>query len=304
MIQIPLWLYMAVMAAGSAAQYKGAEKADKERAKAMAEERRRRGKLTAENEASAEKSKNLFANVRKDEETKAAQTAQSIAAAPTQVADPGAGRILDPNSPTASTSTVEGAKTALAGVDSQLAKEAQARAAAGAFGGVMGDYGRSIFGNAQDIDMNSASMRNWNQNVLPAQLEYANQSGREWNTAGDVLKLAGTIMAPFALGGGAPASETTEGVLDQMSGMPKEFAGKDLFGMGDKMSGSFWTHGAGAGDRAGFLGSIVADPRADARMREELLAGLNPLNQWPYSLFRRKRPGGFGPTSPDFGMMH
>lgn len=212
MLQIPLWLYMAVMAAGSAAQYQGAKKVDKERAKAMAEERMRREKLSRENEASADKSKNLFANARAREDARAAEIAQQITPTASQpVATAAQSGLLDPSSPPHATESVAGARDAITQARSEAATRAQAIAAANSFGSVFGDAGRSAGRNAQDIDMNSASMRRWNETVLPARLEYANQTGREWSTTGDILKLVGTIMAPMALGGGGAGAATGQG---------------------------------------------------------------------------------------------
>lgn len=266
MIQIPLWLYMAVMAAGTGAQMMGQKKVDDERAKAMREERLRREKLSHENEASAEKSKQLFANAQANEDKRAGEIAQQIAptATPITTAPTGDVRLLDPSSAPSATSTVEQARDMFARGDERSSARAKALAAAGSFGSVFQDYGAGLGRNAQDMDMNSTSMRNWNQNVLPARLEYANQSGREWNTTGDVLKLIGTIMAPMALGGGpgAGAANTTGGVLDQMSGVPKAFAGKDLFGMGSMVQGGGLSGALGAGGMG-----IASDPRL-----QELLA--------------------------------
>jgi len=204
---IPLWVYYAIMAAGTAAQYQGAKKVDKERAKAMAEERTRREKLSRENEATADKTKQLFANARASEDARAAEIAQQITptvSAP--VATAAQSGLLDPSSPPHATESVAGARDAITQARSKSAARANAIAAANSFGSVMGDAGRSLGRNAQDIDMNSASMRRWNESVLPARLAYANQTGREWSTTGDILKLVGTIMAPMALGGGGGAA--------------------------------------------------------------------------------------------------
>lgn len=211
MIQIPLWVYAAIMAAGQGAHMAGQRKVDNERAKAMAEERMRREKLTRENEATAEQSRQLFANQRAKEAAKAGEIKQEIATAPSHISTaPTSSRILDPASPPSSTATVDQARKVFAEGDARRASYTDALANAGAFGAVFGDNSRSLSRNAQDIDINTTSMRNWNQNVLPVKLEAANQSGREWSTTGDVLKLIGSIMAPYALGGGGAANATSE----------------------------------------------------------------------------------------------
>jgi hypothetical protein len=269
MIQIPLWLYAAIMAAGTGAQYAGQRKVDNERAKAMAEERTRREKLTRENEATADKSRSLFANQRAAETAKAAEIKKEIAPTASHISQaPGSSRILDPASPQASTATVDQARKVFAEGDARRAAHTDALAQAGAFGSVFGDAGRSLARNAQDIDMNTTSMGNWNRNVLPVQLEAANQSGRDWSTAGDVLKLVGSIMAPWALGGGGAnaAANSTSGVLDQMSGLPKAFAGRDLFSMGQGLPFS-----------GGALGTAGLGIMADERLQE--LRALRELGQ-------------------------
>lgn len=290
MYQIPLWVYMAIMAAGTAAQAKGAAKADKERAKAMAEERTRRGKLTAENVAAAEKSKQLFANVRQDEQARAAQIAQQIAPTKSQ-SQPAGGqvRMLDPTSPPSASSTVEDVNKSLAASDAAGSAYANAQAKAGAFGSVLGDYTRSLFGNAQDIDMNSTSMRNWAQNVLPARMEYANQSGREWNTAGDVLKLVGTIMAPMAMGGGAAnAGTATQQIGAARFGDAARLA--QGFGAGGSIPfGS--SFGMDALASAGSMGAgIMADPRTQELLNLQRLGHRLSLEDLEY-LKTHNNPG-------------
>jgi len=197
--------------------------------------------------------------------------------------------LLDPGSPPSATSTVDEARDAYAGVDSRLAARAQALGKANSFGSVFQDYGEALGRNAQDIDMNSTSMRNWNQRVLPIQLEAANNSGRQWGTAADVLKLAATVMAPMALGGGGAGNAASAAQQEIATARFGDLAGKSLgaFGGGTIPFGSATTAGAAAGLSGASAASLM----------QQLPNGVpNPwdLNAWlkrmktmplPFSLF-------------------
>jgi hypothetical protein len=270
MIQaIPLWVYYALMAAGTGAQMMGERKVSQERAKAMREESDRRAKLTRENDASAEKSKQLFTNAQGNEDARAKQLATQIAATPSPItpAAGGQGRLLDPNSPPSATSTVEQARDLFAQGDAKSAARVQAKGQAGAFGSVFDDYVTAMGRNAQDMDINSTSMRNWNQNVLPYRLQYANESGRDWSTTGDILKLAGTIMAPMALGGGAGAGTATQQIGAARWGDAARLA--QGFGAGGSIPfGSAFGQAAAAG--FGGMGAMGAGIASDPRLQELL----------------------------------
>jgi hypothetical protein len=231
----------------------------------MREESERRAKLTRENEGSAEKSKQLFANTAGDEAARAKQLETQIApsAAPITEGAGGQARLLDPNSPPSATSTVGQARDIFGASDARSAARTKANAAAGAFSSVFQDYSNALGRNAQDIDQNSASMRNWNQNVLPYRLQYANESGRDWSTTGDILKLAGTIMAPMALGGGAGAQTAGQQISAARFG---DFASKGFGGM----AGGSIPFGSAFGQTAAGLGGMGAGIVADQRLQELL----------------------------------
>lgn len=200
-----LWVMAALMAAGTGAQYQGAKKVDKERTKALIEERMRREKRQRENEATAQQTLKLFDNQAGKEKaaaaTREAATRQQVST-PTQDA---AGRtLLDPQSgPTGVNINV--AQRHAKEANDYLATRAKMKAALGAYGDVMGQTGAAATRFGQDIDANNQSIRSFQQSVLPMRLEYANQTGREWSTAGDIMKLAAAIMMPYALGAGAGA---------------------------------------------------------------------------------------------------
>jgi len=204
----PLTIAMlALMAAGTGAQYMGQRKVDKERGKAMAMERERRGKLQAQNEASARATEEMFAKAKADEKAKAAELEaqyQKPVDAPVATGTPGEYQVYGAGTaPTGSVETVKSAEQSAARRKTYTDTLAKLKGQLGAFGGVMQDLNPGVMRNAQDIGLNSQSMINWNQNVLPLQLEAANQSGRDWSTAGDVMKLAAAVMSPWALTKGA-----------------------------------------------------------------------------------------------------
>lgn len=278
MIQIPLWIYAALMAASTGANMMAQKKVANERAKAMEEERVRREKLSKENEASAERTKNLFADVQKDQDTRAAELAQKIAPTAHEISTgPAGSRLLDPASPPSATQSVAEASQAFGDSNAKGAAFAQALGKAGSFGSVFGDYSRAAATNAQDIDINSTSMRNWNQNVLPARLEYANGTGREWGTTADVLKLAATIMGPMALGGGGGAANAaTRGVSDAGAQIAGARWGDLAAGFGAGGSVPFGSM-AGIGG-TGFAG-LVADTSAQELQRKVLEYGIQSLSE-------------------------
>jgi len=285
--QIPLWLYAAIMAAGTGAQYAGQRKVDNERAKAMAMERERRGKLTRENEATAEQSRQLFANQRAKEAAKAGEIKQEIATTPSHIStEPAGSRILDPASPPSSTATVDQARKVFAEGDARRAGYTDALANAGAFGAVFGDNSRSLARNAQDIDINTTSMGNWNRNVLPVQLEAANQSGRAWSTTGDVLKLIGSIMAPYALGGGGAANATSEIGAARFG----DFASRTFGGVG----GGSIPFGSAAGMEAAGLAGAGAGLVGSEELSRAMWKQLNgyPLSQRDRTLLLGNQLGG------------
>jgi hypothetical protein len=242
MVQIPLWVYYAVMAASTAANYQAQRKTSEAQAGVMREERKRRSAADKANELSAQKTSDTLTGLKEKEDARAAELAdiyQKQAPAPTT--DAAGTRFLGTGMPTNSTETIKSTndETArlMAGVNARGAR----MGALGAFSDVFNQGNLSAARNAQDIGVNSSLFRGWQQNAMPALLARASEAGRDWSTTADVLKLAASIMGPMAMGkGGADAAAgSTEGVLDQMGGTPKEFAGKDLFGMDAMGTGGF-----------------------------------------------------------------
>lgn len=237
MVQIPLWVYYAVMAASTAANYQAQRKTSEAQAGVMREERRRRSDADKANELSAQKTSDTLTSLKKDEEARAAELAnvyQKQAPAPTS--DAAGTRFLATGMPTNSTETINTTKDETARAMDRVNARGAHMGALGAFGDVFNQGNLSAARNAQDIGVNSSLYRGWQQNVMPALLARANEAGRDWSTTADVLKLAAAIMGPAAMGGGGAAGAnadagSTQGVLDQMGGTPKEFAGKNLFGM-------------------------------------------------------------------------
>ena len=200
------WIMLALMAAGTAASAQGQKKTGQARAGVMQEERERRSKQQKEGEASAMNTAEAFARTKAKEEERAAELAASSAkiAPPTETA--GGTKFLGIEAPVSSTQMVEGYKGAQARAQARADQHHAAMGKLSAFGDVMLDNSILAGKNAQDIGQGAGFTQGWQQNVLPALMERANGAGRDWATAGDVMKLAATIMAPFALGQSAAAS--------------------------------------------------------------------------------------------------
>lgn len=234
------WIYLALLAASTASSYQAQRKTDKARAGVAREERIRRKEQQQDAEAAAQRTQEEYFNARNKEEEREAELAQQFQAGPepAPTTDAAGTRFLSTDAPTQSTRTVQATQAENAKGRARSQQRATSMAQLGAFGDVFRDAGMAAGRNAQDIGLSASKMRGWQQNVLPALYAHANTAGRDWATAADVMKLAATVMSFGALGGADAAAKagteatTTTGVLDQMSGVPAEFAGKDLFGMG------------------------------------------------------------------------
>jgi hypothetical protein len=263
-------IYLALLAAGMGAQYQGQRKVDKATANAMAEERMRRERIGRESEAASKATQDIFAKSTAREAERGEELGEKYKSErhdPT-AAGGDAYRLLDIGAPTKSARTIDSAR-AHAGKSKEYTDTiAELRGRLGAFGNVMGE---SILGarrNAQDIGMNTTSLNNWNQYVLPAQLTAAGQAGRDWSTAGDVMKLAATVIAPWALGTNAAGTAGTaaqQEIAAATSGAG-ELAGKAV---------QFWPGGLPTAGTAGWEAAGLAAPSAmgivaDPRLQELL----------------------------------
>ena len=230
-----MWAYLALMAAATGASAKAQQKTNKARANVAAEERERRAKAQKATEASAQATSDQYLGMKDREKTRAAEVANLYRReAPTPTTTDAGTRFLATDAPRHSTSTIESIGRAHALSAAEANQRTTAMANLGSFGDAFQESNIAGARNAQDIGTQQGFMQGWQQNVLPALYNKANMAGRQWATASDIMKLAATVMGPYAMGAGkaADAAGSTQGVLDQMAGAPSEFAGKNLFGMG------------------------------------------------------------------------
>ena len=232
---LPLaWVTLALMAASTAANAAAQRKVDKATSRVMREDRRRRSEHSNLAERLSMENADLYANTPDKEKDREAELAAQYGPSKTTTTTDAAGtRFLDTGSPISSQVTIDETKQQIAEADARTAKRAAADAKLQAFGDVMAGNQIIAGRNAQDIGQSAGFVQGWQNNVMPAQMAAAAGAGRNWATAADVMKLAATIMAPYAMTAAAPANaaaNTTSGTLGQMSGVPAEFAGQDLFG--------------------------------------------------------------------------
>jgi len=210
----------------------------------------------------------------------------SEAAAPTT--DSAGTRFLSTDAPTQSTRTISAIQDEKAKGAQRSSQRATAMAKLGAFGDVMQESGREAGRNAQDIGLSASKLQGWTQNVLPSLYAKANTAGKDWQGAADIMKLAAAVMSFSALAGAgkagaeAGAENSTRGVLDQMSGTPSQFAGKDLFGMQRMGTMGF---GEASASGLGMGGQILNDtammaPTYSPLYDADLLKYLNDPNLW------------------------
>lgn len=260
------WVYLALLAASTAASAKSQQKTSQARAHVQAEDTARRKKQQQEAEAAAMKTQDAYFNQTDKTAQREAELAQVFApreaAAPTT--DASGTRFLGTDAPTGSTATIEATQREMAKGAARASQRATSKAQLGAFGDMMQTAGLEAGRNAQDIGISASNLRGWTNNVLPALYAKANTAGKDWGTAADMMKLVAAVMAPAALGGGGAAAgaggtgaESTQGVLAQMAGTPKEFIGAfpQMGGMGFQQAA---TAGLGAAGTAG--SSLMANP--------------------------------------------
>jgi hypothetical protein len=202
------WVYLALLAASTAASAKAQQKTNKARAHVAAEDRERRKEQQKEQEAAAMRTQEEYFNQTGKTAEREAELARQFAtqapAAPTT--DAGGTRFLDTAAPTSSTETIEGIKGEQAKGAARASQRATSMAQLGAFGDVLRDANLAASRNAQDIGLSASKMQGWTNNVLPALYAKANLAGRDWATTADVMKLAAAVMSYGALSGGGSAA--------------------------------------------------------------------------------------------------
>jgi hypothetical protein len=287
------WTYLALLAASTAASAKGQHDIQKDRAHVQAEDSRRRKQQQQEAEAAAMNTQDAYFNQRDKTASREAELAQQFQAspAPAPITDESGTRFLSTSAPTQSTRTIQASQEESAAGRARASGRATRMAQLGAFGDVLRESNLTAGRNAQDIGLSASKMQGWTQNVLPALYAKANTAGKDWQGFADIAKLAAAVMSFSALGGagtGAGAgggAESTTGVLDQMGGLPSEFAGQDLFGMGAKFgSGATGFAGASAAGLGGAteLGNagLQGASMFTGGYEDALLKYLNDPNLW------------------------
>lgn len=202
------WVYLALLAASTAASAKAQQKTNKARAKVAAEDRTRRKEQQREQEALALKTQQEYFDQTNRAEQREAELADlykgEAPAAPTT--DAGGTRFLDTAAPTSSTATIDAIKGEQAKGAARASQRATSIAQLGAFGDVLRQANLNAARNAQDIGLSASKMQGWTNNVLPALYAKANIAGKDWATAADVMKIAAAVMSYGALSGGGSAA--------------------------------------------------------------------------------------------------
>jgi len=206
------WAMLALMVAGTGASAVAQHKTNKERGKVMEEERLRRTAQQKQSEAAAQNTAETYGKTREQEAARAAELATGGAKIAAPVATPQGQKFLGLEAPQSSTLMVEGLKDANARAQAQESAHHAALGKLSAFGDVMLGNNLTAGRNAQDIGQQAGFTQGWQQNVLPALLQKANMAGRDWATAGDVMKLAAAIMSPWALAKGTGANVVNQGI--------------------------------------------------------------------------------------------
>jgi hypothetical protein len=87
--------------------------------------------------------------------------------------------------------------------------------------------------NASDIGRMGGNLMNWNQYVLPTQLEAANHSGDQWKNLADAIQVASMIYGGSALAAkgaaGATAAKTAGDTAAGLSGDALTRAGNQAY---------------------------------------------------------------------------
>lgn len=204
---LPLFLLMA----GSVGANQIAEKkVERARNRALDLAMQQRDVAQKKSAKAAQSTADLFVQAAKGQDARAAEIEEQYKTPVTPT--PASGQsvpaeILDSMAP-ASTSTIETTSNRNARARAYADEVAAARAKLAAFGDVMVGANIGANRNAMDINQQATNLSNWNQFVLPQQLEAANRRGRSWNTAADVLQAAAQLYSVGALSAPAGAVNT------------------------------------------------------------------------------------------------
>jgi len=254
------WVYLALLAASTAASAKSQQKTNQARAKVQAEDTRRRKEQQKQSEAAALKTQDSYFNQKQAAADREAELAQQFAPseAPAPTTDASGTRFLSTDAPTHSTATVEATQQEMNRGRARASQRATSLAQLGAFSDAMRAAGLEAGRNAQDIGISASNLQGWTQNVLPALYAKANTAGKDWSTAADVMKLVAAVMAPAALGGGGAAAAGTEGAS----------AGTTAADISAARFGDFATQGfqMAPSATAGVFGSTAMAPVNEAAM--------------------------------------
>jgi hypothetical protein len=208
-------LVMAIMQAASmGANYAGQRKIDKGRAEAMRQSQARNEELARKGEASSRSTTDLLIGTSAKEKAAADERFAAVEAARNQV-NPLTNQTTDQLTASTLAPISAGMTQDIADSDKRTAaftnQQAKAKAALGSFGDVTMANNIGVNRNQQNLNQNSASMQNWNQFVLPAQMEAANQSGRGFQTLGDLIQMASMIYGGVGLAKGAATASAATG---------------------------------------------------------------------------------------------
>jgi len=205
----PLLIMAMLSAASMGANYAGQKKVDKGRANAMREAERRRKEAETRSAAAAQDTTQLLTNAGRNQDAKAAEIEAKYNSRPSSPLPTSTG-VGGFTAPPRSTLTVASDQRAMDTVNAAAAAEAKAKAGLNAYGDAMVGAQIGAGRNASDINQENTGVRNWQQYVLPAQLEAANASGKDWGTLADALQVAAAIYGPIGLSKNAAEKAAAE----------------------------------------------------------------------------------------------
>lgn len=303
--------YLALMLASTGASYAAQRKTNKARRAVTDEATIRRKREQANQDAAAADTEKATLAMKANEQQRGAELAQQYQhqdAAPT-VTDAGT-RFSPTAAPIGSTRTIEAIKDQRAKGLAQSNQQGAAQGALQSFGDVMLNTGLRTGRNAQDIARNANFTQGWQQNVMPSLFAKANTAGKDWATTADLLKLAATVMGPYALAKGGPQAGMGTGtdaqsqILNAAHGPQPVFGNFDTSGLTGP-AGMAERLAPGVGDKLpGIMRNmnelpafntmgIMADPAQAARSE----ALLNDPYWWA-------RPDAYRSLFPDYMIMH
>jgi hypothetical protein len=253
----PLLVMAILEAASMGANYAGQKKIDKGRAVAMRQQQERNDELARRGEASSKSTTDLLIGTPEKEKAAAAERLAAVEAARTQV-NPLTNQTTDQLAVSSLSPMGSRATQDIADADKRTAgylnQQAKARAALGSFGDVMVSNNIGVQRNQQNLNQNSNSMQNWNQFVLPAKLEAANQSGRDWQTMADLIQAASAIYAGVGLAKGAAGAGAKVAGANVANDTAASLSGDALTRAGNN---AYWLNGGyGANFRPPVPGAI------------------------------------------------